>query len=127
MHPKISRRKLAEFVVDSFERGNSLSHAVDQLAAYLVETGRVREANLVVRMIETVLSERGTVIVRVTSAHSLSEALRRDVEAQVSATKVLYEEIIDPSVIGGVRIETPGQLLDATMKRKLLALRQAKV
>ena len=127
MQAKISRRKLAAYVVDSFERGTSLSEVMNQLAAYLVETGRVREFDLVVRMIETILAERGTVIVRVTSAHPLTEALRRDVEAQVPAKKVLYEEIIDPTVIGGIRIETPGQLLDATMKRKLLALRQAKV
>lgn len=127
MQGKISRRKLAQYCSDRIEHGAALAHLIDELAAYLIESGRIREAELVVRAIEDELAARGTVIARVTTAHPLDDALRADIKRQIGATNVYVDEIIDPSVLGGVRIETPNELLDATMKRNLLALRQAKI
>lgn len=127
MQGKISRRKLAVYVADQIEAGAKLGAIVEQLAAYLIETKRLREADLVVRAIEDELAARGTVIARVTTAYPLDAALRTQIEAQIGAKRTYIEEIVDPSILGGVRIETPGTILDATMKRKLLALRQAKV
>ena len=126
MQDKISRRKLAEYVADSIEDGTDVAATLEQLAGYLIDSRRTRELDLIVRTTEAVLAERGTVIARVTSARALNDAVRKKVESQIHANRVIYEEIIDRSIIGGVRIETPGQLLDATMKRKLLTLRQAK-
>ncbi len=127
MQQKISRRKLAMYIVDSLEKGASLSALLRELAAYLVLTKRTREAELVVRAVEDTLAERGSVIARVTTAHPLDATLRREIEQLVDAKTVHLYEIVDPEVIGGVRIETPGAFLDATLKRKLLALRQAKL
>ena len=127
MQQKISRRKLAMYIADSLEKGASLSALLRELAAYLVLTKRTREAELVVRTVEDTLAERGSVIARVTTAHPLDAALRREIEQLVDAKTVHLYEIVDPEVIGGVRIETPGKSLDATLKRKLLALRQAKL
>lgn len=127
MHETISRRKLAEYFVTSHMDGTPFDKLVEQYAAYLVETGRTRESDLLVRTIEDVFAEHGTVIARVTSAHPLTAAMRHQIEAQIDAKRVICQEIVDPTVVGGVLIETPSQLLDATMKRKLLALRQAKV
>jgi F0F1-type ATP synthase delta subunit len=62
----------------------------------------------------------------VVSAHELSATLKRDITKLIGAREVHFSETIDPDVLGGVRIETPGKLLDATIQRKLLALRQAK-
>jgi F0F1-type ATP synthase delta subunit len=127
MQQKISRRKLAMYIADSLEKGASLSALLRELAAYLVLTKRTREAELVVRAVEDTLAERGSVIARVTTAHPLDATLRREIEQLVDAKTVHLYEIVDPEVIGGVRIETPGAFLDATLKRKLLALRQAKL
>jgi len=43
------------------------------------------------------------------------------------ADKVILNETIDPSVIGGVRIETNEQQLDITVRAKLNKLKQATV
>lgn len=127
MSQKISRRKLAGYVVDRFESGASLGVLLQEVAAYLVDSKRTREADLVVRAIEDVFAERGLVVARVTTAHPLTDTLRREISELVGGDNVHLDEIVDSTVIGGVRIDTPGKSLDATIKRKLLALRQAKM
>ena len=127
MHGKISRRKLAQYVVEQTERKVSLAAVLKELAAYLVDTKRIREVELVSRAIEDTYAERGIVLARVTTATELTAALRSDIEQMIGARQVTIESIVDPGVIGGVRIETPGVVLDATLQRKLLALGQAKV
>lgn len=42
------------------------------------------------------------------------------VAAIVNAKEIHIAANVEPELIGGVRIETPGKLLDATIKRKLL-------
>jgi len=127
MTQKISRRKLASYVVDRFESGAPLATLLKEVAAYLVDSKRTREADLLVRTIEDVFAERGLVVARVTTAHPLTDALRREISKLVGGDKVHLDEIVDSTVIGGVRIDTPGKSLDATIERKLLALRQAKM
>ena len=127
MPQKISRRKLASYVVDRFESGAPLATLLKEVAAYLVDSKRTREADLLVRTIEDVFAERGLVVARVTTAHPLTDALRREISKLVGGDKVHLDEIVDSTVIGGVRIDTPGKSLDATIERKLLALRQAKM
>ena len=127
MQTKISRRKLAIYVVDQFDHGTRFEKAIEQLAAYLIESRRLREIDLVVRAIEDELAARGTVVARVTTARPLNETLRKSIEKMIAAKQVYVKEIVDPTILGGVCIETPSHTLDATMKRKLLALRQAKI
>lgn len=124
---KISRRKLARYAVDGVEAGRKLNDIVAELAAYLQDSRRQREADLVARAIEDELAARGTVIAHVTSAHALSASMKDAIKQLVDAREIHINETVDPSVIGGVRIETPGRSLDATIKRKLLTLRQAKM
>lgn len=126
MQVKISRRKLAQYAVDAHASGN-LSVALQGIAAYLVESRRLRETEPVVRAIEDELAARGTVVAHVATARPLTSELQAAIKQLVGAQEISIVESIDPELVGGVRIETPGKLLDATIKRKLLALRQAKV
>lgn len=126
MQGKISRRKLALHAVQASERG-TLGDALREIAAYLIDSRRLREADLVVRAIEDEFAARGTVIARVTTARPLTSELKAAITSIVGAREIAIAESVNPELIGGVRIETPGKLLDATMKRKLLALRQAKI
>lgn len=126
MQGKISRRKLAKYVADAAETG-VLAEALRAIAAYLIESRRLREAELVVRAIEDEFAARGVVIARVESARPLSVELKQSIAELVDARELHFVETVTPELIGGVRIETPGNLLDATIQRKLLALRQAKI
>jgi F-type H+-transporting ATPase subunit delta len=126
MQGKISRRKLAQYAVDAHAKG-TLSRALQEIAAYLIESRRLRETELVVRAIEDEFAARGTVVAHVATARPLTSELQAAIMQLVGAKEISIVESVDPDLIGGVRIETPGKLLDATIKRKLLALRQAKI
>lgn len=127
MQGKISRRKLALYVADSFEAKQSLAKVLAEVAAYLVDSKRTREAELLVRAIQDELAARGIVIAHVVSARPLAGELEQAIKTLIDAREIHLDSEVDPSVIGGVRVETPGKLLDATIKRKLLALHQAKL
>ncbi len=127
MPGRLSRRKLAGYVADAADSKEGLAVALRDVAAYLIDSRRLREVDLVVRAIEDEFAARGVVIARVAATHPLTAELRGAVQAIVGAKEVHITESINPELIGGVRIETPGKLLDATIKRKLLALRQAKM
>lgn len=123
MAASVSRRKLAEYCTGQIIAGE-IKMAMKQLAAYLIETGREREADLIIRDIEGMLADRGTILATVTTAHPLSAALRSTLADLLKGKTVHMREIVDESVLGGVRIELPGKLYDATVKRKLESLKE---
>jgi F-type H+-transporting ATPase subunit delta len=127
MQGKISRRKLALYVADAVEAKRKLGTVLSEVAAYLVDSKRTREAELLVRAIEDELAVRGIVIAHVVTARPIAKELEKAIETLIGAREIHLDADVDPSVIGGVRVETPGKLLDATIKRKLLALHQAKI
>lgn len=127
MANRLSRSKIASYVADEVQHGGSLDLALQRVAGYLVESRRTRELTLVVRTIEDALAARGIVIASITAAQALDSQLREAIEKTIAADTLYLREKVDPSVIGGVLVETPGSKLDATIKRKLLALRQAKI
>lgn len=124
---RLSRRKIAHFVVDRLLAGNDKNKLLGEVAAYLVTTGRTRELELLVRDIEDVLAQRGIVVADVTSAHPLTKALKNEVKAFVGASSLQLRETVDPSVLGGVRIDLPGRRFDGTIARKLAALKAKQV
>lgn len=126
MAQKISRRKIANYVADGIVHGEEVSKLLRQAAAYLIDSKRTREADLLTRAIEDALEERGTTIATVTTARSLDDELRGAISALVGAKTVVLREIVDPTVLGGANIETPSSRLDATIKHKLTVLREAK-
>lgn len=120
----LSRRKLAQHAVTRLKKGDAKAAVLKELAAYLVESKRTKEAELVVRDIERQLAVEGTVIGTVVSARKLTKSALGDVETLIrhhygeTATVVLRERI-DPSLIGGIRLELPDRQLDASVKAKL--------
>ena len=126
MQNKLSRRKLAQYAASRALDGKLPANVLRDLAAYLVENKRVRELELVVRSIEEELADRGIMVANVTTARPISDDLRQAVAKTLSAKHVYLREIVDPSVVGGVRIDTPNARLDSTIKRKLMLLRSKK-
>src|SRR5471030_2654093 len=97
---------------------------VREAAAWLVTTGRVRQARYLARDVAGILADKGYVLVRVTSARPLSEAARGSLESfireQTGAHEIELETAVDATVISGVHIETPLAGLDATVHTKLV-------
>jgi len=121
---KLSRRKLSDHVAMRLLKGDDAKIVIKELAAYLLDGRRTREAELIVRDIEARLLANGTALVTTTSARELSDESKRSIKELVKTEQpgvkdIILREQIDESVIGGVRIELPGKLADFTVKAKL--------
>lgn len=127
MSNRLSRRKIALYVADKLETGAKLSEIIKEAAAYLVETRRTRELDLLVRDIEGELANRGIVVANVTTMRPLSDELKKQVGKMVDAKDLHLRETIDPTILGGIRIDMPGKRFDGTLRRKLTALKAKQI
>ena len=124
---RISRRKLARYYTASLINGMDAQKLSVQLAAYLVDSGRLKELKLIIDDIEYQLSLSGVVLANVTSAHDLDEltktAVTNLIREKTNATQIQLKEYIDPSILGGIRLKFPGAELDTTITRRLNILK----
>ena len=129
MATKLSRRKISEYYADQLLAGDK--NVAKQLAAYLIETRRLREVELITRDIEDALARKGVVVAEVESAHNLTDATRSALTSYLKqatqASRVQLKESVQPELLGGVRLTVPGAEMDASIKRKIMKLRAAKV
>ena len=125
MAGRLSRRALATFVARELLAGND--QIIDWLAALLIEERREREADLLVRDIESILADSGQMIVQVDTARPLDAATKQEIESMFDQHEVHIKETVRPELIGGVKITTPTQSLDRTIAKKLEMLRTAEI
>jgi len=124
---KLSRRKIANYVVSTILDGGNLSQTTNQLAGYLIESKRVNELDHIVRDIEFALSASGHLVARIISAHDLTKETAKAIENMLkssnSAKHIYAKYDIDESLIAGVKIEIPDKRIDKSVSRKLSILR----
>lgn len=129
MAQRASRRKIAAQVAERLLAGNK--NAVTELAAYLLDTGRVRETDLLVRDIETALAQRGVLLADIASSRALSgdaeKQIQKYLKSKTGASTIHLRETVDPTLLGGVRVSIPGSELDSTLRHKLNQLKASKV
>lgn len=127
MPSRLSRRAMAEYIATGLIDGKSRKTLFAQLAAYLVETRRTKELDLIVRDIEFNLSQKGFVQTTITSAFDLTaetkKALESFVKSETKASTVALTSVIEPAVLGGVKISIPGRELDQTVAHQLTVLK----
>lgn len=129
MNSKVSRRRLARTIaVKLLAEPTRHKHWLKVTAAYLMEHGMAEDLDLVVNDIAHELHKQsGHLLVDVTSARKLSDAVRADLtrtlKQATGASKVELSEHLDPSLLGGLIARTPDQQLDASVRTKLNQLR----
>lgn len=123
MAGRLSRRKIASYAADQLLANVPTKEVLREIAAFMVDARRTREIELLVRDIEEALAARGVVVADVATAHPLSESLKKEIAGLVGKTNLQFRELIDPSLLGGVRIDIPGKRFDGTIRRKLTALK----
>ncbi len=127
MAKKLSRRLIARYVATQLREGAEQKRLARLLAGYLLDTRRTNELPLIIRDIQLYLADAGYVAGRVSSAHELSTATIKQIEAfakqQTGADTVFLDRSVDASLLGGFKLETPGRTLDATLSRQLTILR----
>lgn len=120
MSTRMSRRRLAAYAADQLIAGNSA--VIEEMAALIVSERRGREVNLLVRDIEAELANQGVLVATVETAESLSVESRKII-VDLLGGEVALREVVNPELIGGVRIETPTKELDETVAKKLQTLK----
>lgn len=100
--------------------------AITEAAVWLSAKGKARQASYLAKDVAWVLEQEGYVFARVTVAKPLTAATEAEITAYIkkssNAREVELEVLVDQSVIGGVRIDTPSSTLDETVKSRLQAL-----
>lgn len=121
----LSERKVAEYVASQLSEDDDHQKTIDELAAYLIETGRTRDVDQTVLAVEEALADRGVVVATITTARPLDDQLRAKItERFTPAGATMYvREKVDPNVIGGFRIELPDGEFDGTIEHKLTTLK----
>lgn len=121
VHPGIDNGKKKQFVHDVFQ---GLSNDVVNLLKILIERHRV---NLILPIIEKynkiVSDSKGIVEARVYSVRKLKDSERKELENMLvkrfDKKAIRLENIVDPSIIGGVKIRMGNTIIDGSISGKL--------
>lgn len=121
---RVSRRIIAKVVAEQLTDAKAKQKVLQQLAAYLVENNRVREAELIVRDIETELATRGIVVATVWSVRTITKELTAAIESMVAkefkgASSIQIREETDSSLLAGIKLAVPGKQVDLSARHKL--------
>src|SRR4051812_31924528 len=104
--------------------GRQSAALAERLAAALIVSKKTKEAELLLSDIDRELEDRGLVAqAHVTSAHELSDDLRRELVAKIKEITKVKEVItsnnVDKEVLGGARVETANHTWDNTARKIL--------
>ncbi len=103
---------------------------VQQMVAYLVESKKTHEAELLVNDVKKFIAQNhGIVVAEAVSAYPLADDLKKHISAYVKektgAQKVALQTNVDESLIGGVVVRTPEREFDLSVRGKLNSLKGA--
>lgn len=128
MNGKTSRRIIVRATAEQLlAHPNRQAHIMKELAAYLLEQKMVNDVDLVINdLIRELADVSGTMLVSVTSAHSLNDTVRKELtqslQKATGATDVVLSETIDTDLLGGLIARTPDAELDLSVRTKLKRL-----
>lgn len=106
----------------------ALDTEAGNLVGLLIESGRVREAAGIADEFERLADEAaGKIHALVTSAVELSAEERRDVGERLSkqlGADVTVQSVVDPRIIGGLKVQYGDHLVDVSIANRLQQLRR---
>jgi F0F1-type ATP synthase delta subunit len=126
---KTPRTRIAQVIADRTLQSGADEALAREVAAYVLAERRVGELNSLMRDVQEDRAQAGQVEVLAASAHPLNNEVRQDIEVQVktiypNAKRVIVTEVLDPEVIGGVRLSLANQQLDLSVEAKLNKFKQ---
>ncbi len=108
--------------------GGSATAATTLIASSLVQQARGRRVRtLLSRAVRLVSAQRGRAVATVHAAAPLSDAQVERLQATLGeryGSSVAINVVVDPSVLGGIRVEIGDDVIDATVSSRLGDLRQ---
>jgi F0F1-type ATP synthase delta subunit len=121
---KVSRIVLSQIVADKVLQEGVNARFDQEVAAYLLSENRVNELNSIMRDVQADWAKVGIVEVIATSSRKLSPEVRADIKNQTrllypSAKRIIITEVLDPEVVGGLRLNLADKQLDLSVRAKL--------
>ena len=116
---KITTSELAKYAVEQLESGIKAPALAHQLAAFLLDERRSRDMPAVMRAIDEELASRGSPQVVVTAVHEVSEQTKKQLAELLAVTNPVFSEVIDTSVIGGIKARSGESEIDLTVRGRL--------
>ena len=121
---KAPRRQIAELIAGRSLGKKLTGKQITEIAAYLLEEGRVSELSSLMRDVQSLWADKGYVEVIATSAHELSPQVIRDIEAEArriypDAKRIVVTPKLDPALVGGVQLAITDYRLDASVAGEL--------
>ncbi|MCL2140563.1 MAG: ATP synthase F1 subunit delta [Dehalococcoidia bacterium] len=108
------------------ERAGGLSKEVLGVVAYLLENNKLSEApNIAVqyqRLLDEHFGVHGAEVTEVTTAIALDDEYKLSLGKKLSdiiGKPVVLKAIVDPSIVGGIRIRVGDKLIDGSLRHKL--------
>lgn len=118
--PKISKEEKRAFA-DSV-LGGKFSQEIVNLTKVLIDKKRASDLLDIEKEFDrTVLSHRGMIAAVAYSAVPLSQTEMDSLKAKITALtgkEISLENILDPSVIGGIRLKVGDRVIDGSLKRR---------
>ena len=124
MVKKLSRKELAEVIVKLIDENDTQSLAQD-IAAYLIQEHRVKDVDSLMRdVVQIRQQQNGITEATATTALPLEDDVKRDIKAYLKANKLILNEVQDPTLVGGLRLEAGDIQLDVSIHNRLRKLKQ---
>ena len=126
---KANRRQIAEAIVSLIEQGLPNDQIANAIAAYVVTQRCTRELDAIMREVSSLRATKGIREATIISARELDDKVQNQLEKIVAnnypnTQKVISNTVIDPDMVGGVRLETDDLRLDMTIRNRLQYLSQ---
>lgn len=126
---KASRTRLARLIADKTLKQGVSRRFNKEVAAYLLSEHRTNELDSLIRDVQADWAEAGHVEVVTRSAHALTGPVKDDIRREVKkvhpgAKQIVINEVVDPYIVAGVRLNLPDRELDLDARTKLNRFKQ---
>ncbi|OAA86711.1 MULTISPECIES: F0F1 ATP synthase subunit delta [Clostridium] len=125
-HPQVSNSSKKKIFIDVFK--GKIDEDVLSFLLVLIEKGRILELEGKLKQMEKIYLEKNkTAIAKVKTVISLEDKEKEDLVHKLEKKydkKILLQEEIDPSIIGGVCIEVDGEVIDGSIRSKLSEMKK---
>jgi len=125
---KAPRSAIAKVINQKLDKADA-KKAAEDIAGYLLAEKRVGELDSLMRDLQQIRSDQGTVEVNALSAHELDQNSINEIKTLIKTkfpgtNQIIINKIIDNDVVGGVRLVMANQQLDLTIRYKLSKFKQ---
>ncbi|MEI6755781.1 MAG: F0F1 ATP synthase subunit delta [bacterium] len=125
---KQSRQPLAKIMAQRTATVNSKQLAKD-IAGYLLAEKRTADLDSLMRDIQQIRADQGIVEVNAVTSHELSSNSIAEIKSTIkknypNAKTIIVNPVIDPDIVGGVRLTLANEQLDLSVRSKLNKFKQ---